>query len=122
MSAPVGGTSVFHVATGPVQRIVLGFDEPRFRAEVAAELERLRESDGVRVIESRIVGLTVEVLVEHEWVVPLREAIARVGGYRIADGFIGSLDLAEVGLVSEREAATCGELFAPRGVVRRRAR
>ena len=40
------------MAIGPVQLIVLGFDHPDFHGEVIAELERLRESDTVRVIDS----------------------------------------------------------------------
>jgi len=40
------------MAIGPVQLIVLGFDHPEFRGEIIAELERLRESDTVRVIDS----------------------------------------------------------------------
>ena len=40
------------MAIGPVQLIVLGFEHPNFRGEVIAELERLRQSDTVRVIDS----------------------------------------------------------------------
>jgi uncharacterized membrane protein len=43
-------------------------------------------------------------LIEHHWAVPLRDAIARAGGYRISDGFISPLDLVEIGLVSAEEA------------------
>jgi hypothetical protein len=49
------------------------------------------------------------VLIEHQWAVPLRDAIARAGGFRIADGFISPLDLAGIGLMSAEEA---GELHA----------
>ncbi len=45
------------------------------------------------------------VLLEHQWAVPLRDAIARAGGFRISDGFISPLDLVEVGLLSAEEAA-----------------
>jgi uncharacterized membrane protein len=41
-----------HVAIGPVQLIVLGFNHPEFHGEIVAELERLRESDTVRVIDA----------------------------------------------------------------------
>src|SRR3984957_640497 len=41
-----------NMAIGPVQLIVLGFNEPDFHGEIIAELERLRESDMVRVIDS----------------------------------------------------------------------
>jgi len=44
-------------------------------------------------------------LIEHTWAVPLRDAIARAGGFRISDGFISPLDLVAVGLVSAAEAA-----------------
>jgi uncharacterized membrane protein len=40
------------VAIGPVQLIVLGFDHPEFHGEIIAELEKLRESDTVRVIDA----------------------------------------------------------------------
>jgi uncharacterized membrane protein len=40
------------MAIGPVQLIVLGFSHPNFHGEVIAELERLRENDMVRVIDS----------------------------------------------------------------------
>jgi len=40
------------MAIGPVQLIVLGFEHPNFHGEIAAELERLRESGTVRVIDA----------------------------------------------------------------------
>src|SRR6201988_4528782 len=40
------------MAIGPVQLIVLGFNYPEFHGEIIAELERLRASDTVRVIDS----------------------------------------------------------------------
>ena len=40
------------MAIGPVQLIVLGFKHPDFHGEIIAELERLRESDTVRVIDA----------------------------------------------------------------------
>jgi uncharacterized membrane protein len=167
------------MAIGPVQLIVLGFDHPEFHGEIIAELERLRESDTVRVIDSlavykdaagevevehlsnlseaearelgskvgALVGLSIEgdegveagaiagaeaaedginvfseeqawdvlgdipndsaaalLLLEHHWAVPLRDAIARAGGFRLGDGFISPLDLVEIGLVSAEEA------------------
>ena len=167
------------MAIGPVQLIVLGFNHPRFHGEIIAELERLRESDTVRVIDSLVVykdkdgGLEVEhlsnlsteeaielgskvgalvglgiegeegfeagaavgaeagadgievfseedewdviedippdtaaalILLEHHWAVPLRDAIARAGGFRIGDGFISPLDLVAIGLMTAEEA------------------
>jgi uncharacterized membrane protein len=168
------------MAIGPVQLVVLGFVEPNFHGEVIEELERLRESDTVRVIDAiavykdadgelevehlsnlteeeaielgskvgALVGLGIEgeegaeaaaeagarkaqeegihlfdgaeewdvigdiptnsaaalILLEHHWAVPLRDAIARAGGYRIADGFISPFDLMAIGLVKAEEA------------------
>jgi len=40
------------MAIGPVQLIVLGFKHPEFHGEIIAELERLRDSDTVRVIDA----------------------------------------------------------------------
>jgi hypothetical protein len=44
------------------------------------------------------------ILLEHHWAVPLRDAIARAGGFRISDGFISPLDLVEIGLMTREEA------------------
>jgi uncharacterized membrane protein len=55
-----------NMAIGPVQLIVLGFNHPDFHGEIIAEIERLRESDTIRVIDSLAVykdadgGLEVE--------------------------------------------------------------
>ena len=167
------------MAIGPVQLIVLGFNHPNFHGEVIAELERLRESDTVRVIDAlavhkdaegeievqhlsnltkdeaielgskvgALIGLGIEgeegleagaeagaaaaadgvqgfsdvdawdvledipndsaaalVLIEHHWAVPLRDALARAGGFRLSDGFISPLDLVELGLLEAEEA------------------
>jgi uncharacterized membrane protein len=167
------------MAIGPVQLIVLGFNHPNFHGEIINELERLRETDTVRVIDAlavhkdaegeievqhlsnltkdeaielgskvgALIGLGIEgeegmeagaeagaeaaadgvqvftdeqawdvledipndsaaalVLLEHHWAVPLRDAIARAGGFRISDGFISPLDLVEIGLMSAEEA------------------
>jgi uncharacterized membrane protein len=43
-------------------------------------------------------------LIEHHWAVPLRNAIARAGGFRLADSFISPLDLVEIGLMTRQEA------------------
>jgi uncharacterized membrane protein len=40
------------MAIGPVQLIVLGFAQPEFHGEIIAELERLRDSNTVRVIDA----------------------------------------------------------------------
>ena len=40
------------MAIGPVQLLVLGFRDPDFHGEIIDELERLRQSDTVRVIDA----------------------------------------------------------------------
>jgi uncharacterized membrane protein len=167
------------MAIGPVQLVVLGFNHPDFHGEIIEQLERLRETDAVRVVDSLVVykdasgGMEVEhlsnltqeeavemgstvgaliglgidgeegaeagaeageeaaadgmtvfsdndawdvldeipndsaaaiVLLEHHWAVPLRDAVARSGGFRISDGFVSPLDLVGVGLISTEEA------------------
>jgi len=169
------------MAIGPVQLIVLGFPAPDFHGQIIEELERLRQTDTIRVIDAlavhkdidggmevahlsnltddeaielgtkigALIGLGVEgeegmevgaqlgaeaaaaegvqafsdddawdvieeipngtaaalLLIEHQWAVPLRDAIASAGGFRISDGFVSPLDLVEIGLVSAAEAA-----------------
>src|SRR5829696_1542344 len=52
------------MAIGPVQLLVLGFNHPNFHGEVIEELERLRESDTVRVIDALAVHKDAEGEVE----------------------------------------------------------
>jgi len=173
------------MSIGPVQLIVLGFQHPNFQGEVITELERLRQSDTIRVIDAlavykdadgeievehlsnlsteeaielgskvgALIGLGIEgeegmaagaaggaglmadgvqvfsdedawdvladipndtaaalLLVEHHWAVPLRDAIARAGGSRLADGFISPLDLVSIGLLTAQEATELHDL------------
>lgn len=55
------------MSVGPVQLVVLGFRHPDFHGEIIAELERLRESDTVRVIDALAVHKDAggEVEIEH---------------------------------------------------------
>jgi uncharacterized membrane protein len=173
------------MAVGPVQLVVLGFPNPDFHGEIIAELDRLRASDTIRVIDSLVVykdadgtlevehlsnltrdeavelgstigaliGLGIEgeegaekgaelgaeaaadgvhvfsdadewdviddipsgsaaalILLEHQWAVPLRDAVKRAGGVRISDGFISPLDLIEIGMVSAAEGKELHEV------------
>ena len=50
------------------------------------------------------------ILLEHHWAVPLRDAIARAGGFRVSDGFISPLDLVGIGLMTAEEAKDLHEL------------
>jgi uncharacterized membrane protein len=58
--------------------------------------------DVVAEIPNDTAGLLV--LLEHSWAIPLRDAIARAGGFRLASEFISPLDLVAIGLVSAEEA------------------
>ena len=44
------------------------------------------------------------ILLEHHWAVPLRDAIARAGGFRLSDGFISTRALGAIGLMSADDA------------------
>ena len=175
------------MAIGPVQLLVLGFNHPNFQGEILAELERLHESDTIRVIDAlavfkdaegdievahlsnltkdeaieigskiaALIGLGIEgeegfvagavvgaeagaeglevftdedawdvieeipndsaaalLLVEHHWAVPLRDAVARAGGFRISDGFVSPEDLVAIGLVAAAEVEELAALHA----------
>ena len=50
------------------------------------------------------------ILLEHHWAVPLRDAIARAGGFRLSDGFISPLDLVGIGLMTAAEAEELHDL------------
>src|SRR4029453_4736228 len=65
------------MAIGPVQLIVLGFKNPDFHGEVIAELERLRQSDTIRVIDALAVYKDArgEIEVEHLSNLSTEEAI-----------------------------------------------
>ena len=102
------------MAIGPVQLLVVGFKHPDFQGEIRAELDRLRDNDLVRVIDSDETAWDVLeeippdsaglLLLEHRWDIPLRDAIARAGGFRLASEFIRPLDLVAIGLVEAEEA------------------
>ena len=96
------------MAIGPVQLIVLGFNHPSFHGEIIAELERLRQSDTVRVIDALAVykdaqgGMEVEHLsnLSTEEAVELGSKIGALVGLGI-DGEAGM----EAGATAGAEAA-----------------
>ena len=67
------------MAFGPVQLLVVAFDQPDFRGDVLAELERLREGDVVRVIDLLVVHKDAQGIVER-----LRHPGAGEGGHVVA--------------------------------------
>ncbi|HQR79259.1 MAG TPA: hypothetical protein PLT68_03455 [Actinomycetota bacterium] len=92
--------------------IGLGF-EGEEGAEAGALLGAEAAAEGIAVIEENadwdvLAGIPEDsaaalVLLEHHWAVPLRDAIARAGGFRIDDGFISPLDLVEIGLLAAED-------------------
>jgi uncharacterized membrane protein len=71
--------------------------------------------DVVVEIPTDTAGLLV--LLEHRWAIPLRDAIARAGGFRLASEFISPLDLVAIGLVSAEEAEAEALEWADSGAV-----
>ena len=43
------------MSIGPVQMLILGFEDPQFKGEALAELEKLKEADIIRVIDALVV-------------------------------------------------------------------
>src|SRR3954468_18510438 len=99
------------MAIGPVQLVVLGFDKPDFHGEVIAELEKLRESDTVRVIDALAVYKDAEGEVEVEHLSNLtQEEAVELGtmiGALIGLGIEGEAGL-EIGAEAGAEAAAGG--------------
>src|SRR5712691_9793305 len=99
------------MAIGPVQLIVLGFSHPDFHGEIIAELERLRESDTVRVIDSMAVYKDADGELEVEHLSNLSEAEAIEMGTKIGAliglGIEGEEGM-EAGAVAGAEAAEDG--------------
>jgi uncharacterized membrane protein len=104
------------VAIGPVQLIVVGFNHPDFRGEIIAELERLRESGTVRVIDSLAVYKDAdgEIEVQHLSNLSDEEAaeLGSVVGALIGLGIDGEEGMA-LGALAGAEAAADGvEVFS----------
>jgi hypothetical protein len=74
------------MALGPVQLLVVGFDRSDFSGEVLAELERLRESDVVRVIDLLVVHKGADGVVER-----LHHSDLSVGEAEGAGAVVGAL-------------------------------
>ncbi len=102
------------MAVGPVQLIVLGFNHPDFHGEVIAELERLREKDMVRVIDSLVVYKDAAGELEVEHLSNLTEAEAIEMGSKIG-ALIGLGVEGEEGMEAGAEAGA-EEVAAAGGV------
>jgi uncharacterized membrane protein len=99
------------MAIGPVQLIVLGFEHPDFHGEIIAELEKLRASDTVRVIDALAVYKDAEGEIEVEHLSNLTEEEAVELGSKVGAliglGIEGEEGMA-AGAVAGAEAAAEG--------------
>ena len=104
------------MAIGPVQLLVLGFVDPEFKGEVIAELDRLKESDTVRVIDGLVVHKDANGEIKHLRRSDLTEDQATefgaVVGALVGLGAAG-MDGARAG--AEAGAASAAEDFEPLG-------
>jgi hypothetical protein len=94
---------VITVPLGPVQLLVVGFDRPDFSGEVLAELERLRESHVVRVIDLLVVHKDADGVVRR-----LHHSDLTVDDDERAGAVLGAL----IGLGDTRVEAEGGHLAA----------
>jgi uncharacterized membrane protein len=97
---------------GPVQLLVIGFDDPVFDGSIMAEVERLRENDVVRLIDVIIVRKTADgdlETIESRDPEAAEEFGAMVGAL-IGVGAAGE-EGATIGAVRGAEAAAGGELL-----------
>ena len=91
------------MALGPVQLLVVGFDRPDFSGEVLAELEALRASDVVRVIDLLVVHKSADGVVRR-----LHHSDLTAGEAEGAGAVVGAL----IGLGATRVEADGGRLPA----------
>jgi uncharacterized membrane protein len=100
------------MAIGPIQLVVLGFKHPNFHGEIIKELERLRESDTVRVVDALAVykDANGDLEAEHLSNLTVDEAIemgSKIGAL-IGLGFDGE-EGAEAGALAGANAAKEGD-------------
>ena len=89
---------------GPVQLLVVGFDDPDFKGRIRAELDRLRNTDVIRLIDAIIVRKDangeLDVVQESDLSIDEAEAFGAYAGALIglgADGEEGAVIGAELG-------------------------
>ena len=97
---------------GPVQMLVIGFDDPQFRGEVLAEIERLRQDDVVRLIDMIVVKKSEDGELEtfSQKDVDAAAEFGALVGALIGIG-AGGEEGAEIGAVRGAEAAVDGDLL-----------
>ena len=102
------------MAVGPVQLVVLGFSNPEFHGEIVAELQKLRESDTVRVIDALAVYKDGEGNVEVKKFSNLsddeRGELGSKVGALLGLG-VGGIEGAEIGAEAGAQASASGAGF-----------
>jgi uncharacterized membrane protein len=103
---------------GPVQILVIGFDEPEFKGAIRSELEHLRESDVTRVIDLLAVRKdddgNIEKLQQSDLSQEELEEFGAIVGALIGLGAAGD-EGAEVGAVVGAGAMEGGHVFDSAG-------
>jgi uncharacterized membrane protein len=102
------------MAIGPVQMLVLGFEEPEFKGEILEELKRLKDEDIIRLIDLVVVRKDDEGNIEtlHQSDLSEVEALefGAVAGALIGLGAAGE-EGAEAGAMAGAEAMADGQVF-----------
>ncbi len=100
------------MAIGPVQLVVIGFNQPDFKGEILSEFDRLKENDVVRVID----GLAIHKDVEGEVTTIKRSDL---GGKDAAEfgAVVGALiGLGAAGLEGAKVGAKAGAAAVEEGI------
>ena len=102
------------MAMGPVQMLVLGFAEPNFTGKIAAELDRLRQLEFIKIVDALVVNkdengditaLQVTDLTEGE-----AQELGEIAGALIGFGY-GTEEAVEAGAEAGAEAMADGHLI-----------
>jgi len=103
------------MAIGPVQMLVLGFAEPNFTGKIAAELDRLRQNEFIKIVDALVVNkdengeitaLQVSDLSEDESL-----EMGAIAGALIGFGYGGDEESVEAGAELGAEAMADGHLL-----------
>ena len=103
------------MAIGPVQMLVLGFAEPNFTGKIAAELDRLRQNEFIKIVDALVVNkdengeitaLQVSDLSEDESL-----EMGAIAGALVGFGYGGDEESVEAGAELGAEAMADGHLL-----------
>jgi uncharacterized membrane protein len=99
---------------GPVQMLMLGFEDPKFQGEILKELKRLKDADIVRVIDAAVVRKnedeSVEILHTSDLTTEEAQEFGAVVGALIGLGMDGEEGM-EAGAAAGAVAMEDGKVF-----------